>query len=61
MYIHITHTYTHWWRKVVKPGGVNRQTRKYFYSKKSYGALLKSGGAATHSPTLSATYPYMYT
>lgn len=29
-----------------KPGGTNRQRRKYFYIK-SYGALLKSGGAAT--------------
>ena len=37
---------THWGRKVVKPGGGNRQTRKYFYGKKSYGALLKSDGAA---------------
>ena len=45
---------------MVKSGGVNLLKRKYFYGEKlkSYGAPLKSGGAA--APTLSAAYESLY-
>jgi len=41
-------SYIQGWRKIVKSGGANLLKRKYFYGEelKSYGAPLKSGGAA---------------